>query len=46
MKNNQLMSLPEVNALVRDNHIMVLAANENVLAQIEKGRWIGGTIPY
>lgn len=40
------MSLPEVNALVRDNHIMVLAASENVLAQIEKGRWIGGTIPY
>jgi len=44
--HNKLMSVPEVNALVASNRILALAGNENVLKQISKGRWIGGTIPY
>ena len=40
------MPVSEVNALVAAKRVLVLAGNENVLKQISKGSWIGGTIPY
>ena len=43
---NQLMTLDEVNELINKKHTLVLAADEALLAQLNQGNWIGGTIPY
>ena len=43
---NKLVSIAEVNALVASNRVLVLAGTEEVLRQVNKGRWIGGTSPY
>ena len=43
---NQLMSLEEVNQLIDAGHILAVAAHEDVLKQLHKGNWIGGSIPY
>jgi len=45
-KINRLLTIAEVNALVASNRVLILAGTEEVLRQIKKGTWIGGTIPY
>jgi hypothetical protein len=44
--HNKLMPLAEVSKLVAAQHTLILAADNATLAKIEKGNWIGGTIPY
>lgn len=44
--HNKLMPLSEVSKLVAAQRILILAADNATLAKIEKGNWIGGTIPY
>ncbi len=43
---NKLLSVVETNKLVRAGRRLILAADAQALAQIDKGEWIGGTIPY
>ncbi|NJK84617.1 MAG: hypothetical protein HC906_00165 [Bacteroidales bacterium] len=43
---NTLLNVDGVNRLIKNNRILVLAGDEKLLAQLEKGNWIGGTIPY
>lgn len=43
---NKLTPVTEVNALVKAGKLLLLSGEEAVLQQIEKGNWIGGTIPY
>jgi hypothetical protein len=43
---NQLMQLDEVKQLIDAGHVLSVAAREDVLHQLPKGNWIGGTIPY
>jgi hypothetical protein len=43
---NTLLSLAETNALVAQGRLLVCAADESTLFKIDKGNWIGGTIPY
>lgn len=42
----QLLSISEVNHLISTGKRLFLAASETALSQLEKGDWIGGTIPY
>ncbi len=44
--HQSLMSFNEVSDLIQSGEILVLAAAEQLLARLPKGRWIGGTIPY
>jgi len=43
---NQLMSVAEVSALIRQGRCLSLAAPEAVLSSLPAGSWIGGTTPY
>lgn len=43
---NTLMTPSEAAALVAEGRLLMIAGNEQLLAQIGKGHWIGGTIPY
>ena len=43
---NQLMDINAVNQLIANKHKLVITADEPVLRQLQKGDWIGGTIPY
>lgn len=43
---NKLMSVSEVDFLIKSGKILVLAGDEIVLKKRPKGNWIGGTIPY
>ena len=40
------MTVEETAALVRSGEALHIAGEENLLAQLPAGRWIGGTIPY
>ncbi len=42
----KLLSLDEVIKKITNGDSLVLAADENLLAKLPKGKWIGGTIPY
>ncbi len=41
-----LVDLETATNLIRSGHILALAGDELLLAQLPKGHWIGGTIPY
>lgn len=41
-----LLTVPETAALISAGKVLSLAADESLLAQLPKGNWIGGTIPY
>lgn len=43
---NQLLSIAETAALIRQGRALSLAAPESVLRQLPAGQWIGGTTPY
>ena len=42
----KLYTKEEVIKFIESNRYMVLTADENLLAALPKGNWIGGTIPY
>lgn len=44
--NTKMLTLEETKAAVEAGKVLWLAGDENLLAQLPKGRWIGGTIPY
>ncbi len=39
-------SIPQVNAMIAEGKSLFLAGSPEVLAQLQPGCWIGGTIPY
>ena len=41
-----LKSTTEVNQMIAEGKALLLAGSEEVLSQLSKGNWIGGTIPY
>lgn len=43
---NTLISLQEAAALIAEGRPLMFAADEALLRQLPKGRWVGGTIPY
>ncbi len=43
---NKLYKVNEVNEFINQGKILTLAGDERVLSKLEKGKWIGGTIPY
>lgn len=46
MIEKKLYSVEEVSDFIRQGHTMVLSGDENLLSQLPRGNWIGGTIPY
>lgn len=44
--NRVLLTADEVSAQIRQGDRLFLAADEQMLAQLPPGEWIGGTIPY
>ena len=44
--NRLLLSITEVAELIQSGKTLSLAADENLLATLPKGAWIGGSIPY
>ncbi|MDC7125409.1 MAG: hypothetical protein PQJ46_07570 [Spirochaetales bacterium] len=44
--NNILISIEEANDLIDSGKNLLFAGYENVLKQLHKGSWIGGTTPY
>jgi hypothetical protein len=42
----KLLAISEVAALVKSGKPLLLAGDEQALAQLPRGNWIGGTIPY
>jgi len=46
MKTNTLLTVQEAAALIEEGKVLALAGDEALLAQLPKGRWIAGTIPY
>ncbi|SIS49268.1 DUF6976 family protein [Phaeovulum vinaykumarii] len=43
---NEMLSVPEVSARIREGAVMVIAGDETLLAQLPRGAWIGGTTVY
>ena len=43
---NQLVTVGEANALIDRGRILHIAGDERALRQLNRGTWIGGTIPY
>ena len=41
-----LYSVAAANALIATGQPLTIAGDENALARLQRGRWIGGTIPY
>ncbi|MFX1274565.1 MAG: DUF6976 family protein [Promethearchaeota archaeon] len=41
-----LLDLDEVKKKIESNKTLLIAGDENLLKQLPKGKWIGGTIPY
>jgi len=41
-----LYNVEEVSKMILEKKILVLTGEENLLKQLPKGNWIGGTIPY
>lgn len=46
MINNDIYTLDEITAMVKNGDPLILAGDEKVLSKVPKGNWIGGTIPY
>ncbi len=44
--NTKMVSVDEAKEAVEQGRILWLAGNEELLQQLPKGRWIGGSIPY
>jgi hypothetical protein len=44
--NNRLMSIEEINEIINSGKTLLIAGDEKVLVKLNKGKWIGGTIPY
>lgn len=44
--NNQLLDLDSLITKIEDNEFLVVAADEELLAKLPAGNWIGGSIPY
>ncbi len=44
--NAKLISAEEATAAIEAGKVLWLAGDEDLLSQLPKGRWIGGTIPY
>lgn len=44
--NAKLISVEEAIAAIEAGKVLWLAGDEDLLSQLPKGRWIGGTIPY
>ena len=44
--NQSIMALHEVQKKIAEGRSLLLAGDETVLAQLPKGNWVGGTIPY
>ncbi len=43
---DKLLSVAEVSDLIGQGKLLALSGEENLLAQLPQGNWIGGTIPY
>ena len=43
---NRLMPIAEAAALIKQGRCLAVAADETALAQLPRGHWIGGSIPY
>ncbi len=46
MKTPTLLTVEEATALIHAGKVLALAGDEALLAQLPKGNWIAGTIPY
>lgn len=46
MKNQVLLNIQETTDLILSGKVLSLAGDEALLAQLPKGNWIAGTIPY
>lgn len=46
MNNRVLLTVQETTELIQAGKVLSLAADEALLAQLPKGNWIAGTIPY
>lgn len=46
MTSPLLMTVAEVSALIEQDHVLLLAGAEPLLARLPAGRWIGGTAAY
>ncbi len=44
--NAKLITVDEAKTAIEAGKVLWLAGDENLLKQLPKGRWIGGTIPY
>lgn len=44
--NTKMLTLAETKEAIEAGKVLWLAGDENLLKQLPKGRWIGGTIPY
>jgi len=44
--NTRLVSVDEAKAAIENGRVLWLAGDEDLLKQLPKGRWIGGSIPY
>ncbi|WMX15196.1 MULTISPECIES: DUF6976 family protein [unclassified Aureispira] len=43
---NTLKSIEATNRLINQNRVLLICGEEEYLKQLDKGNWIGGTIPY
>ena len=43
---NRLYPLEDVFEFIKEGRVLVIAGSENLLRNLPKGNWIGGTIPY
>lgn len=41
-----LCSLAEASELIKENRVLIIAGDSNLLSQLPRGNWIGGSIPY
>ena len=41
-----LLTIEETKKMIDANEMLYVAGDENILSQLPKGKWIGGTIPY
>lgn len=46
IQDNKLMDVQSTSKLIRKGRVLVLSAEEDLLCQLPRGNWIGGTIPY
>jgi len=46
IQESKFLSITEVSTLIKQKRILILSGEEELLAQLPKGNWIGGTNPY